>query len=224
MAVVNAFLFGIYGTTLSYLEYSFPSKSGMSPCLGNVFIAGAVSGLFNSLISCPVELTKIICQNQIKSPKVGPLSVLISRLNTLGIRGCCVGAVATVIRETPSYAVYFSSYEFFCRSFSSNGSSSDCSNFQLMLAGGLSGTLGWVSTYPADVIKTVVQAQVLSTPAELKNRRYKSFFGTGRLLVKEYGWRFLFRGLDATIIRAFPTNAAIFLGYSVAMSKFQFGE
>lgn len=83
---------------------------------------------------------------------------------------------------------------------------------ELMVAGGLSGVAGWLSTYPVDVIKTRIQAQSLS-----HQKRYASMWDCGQRIVKEEGWRVLWRGTAATVLRAFPTNAVIFLGYSWTM-------
>lgn len=88
----------------------------------------------------------------------------------------------------------------------------DLNGLELMMAGGLSGVAGWLSTYPIDVIKTRIQAQSLSG-----SKRYAGLWDCGQKIVREEGWRVLWRGTAATILRAFPTNAVIFLGYSWTM-------
>jgi solute carrier family 25 (mitochondrial carnitine/acylcarnitine transporter), member 20/29 len=219
VAVVNAFLFGVYGNALALLEQKFP-HSVESPNLINVFIAGGISGCLNSFISTPTELAKIVAQSSTKEP-VSPLSVLVDRYKFSGMRGCFLGFFPTVLRETPSYAVYFFAYEYLCRRLSPTGLSVDCSNVGLMLAGGVSGALAWVSTYPADVIKTAMQAQIITSEIGYRSRNYIGTLQTANYIVKVKGWPFLFRGMDATLLRAFPTNAAIFWAYSTVMSNLQ---
>ena len=77
------------------------------------------------------------------------------------------------------------------------------------LAGGLAGVNSWIITYPADVVKTRIQAQRLDQP-----QIYNNFFHGIECLVKGYkaeGGRFLWYGVVPTCVRAFPSNAAVFL-------------
>lgn len=123
---------------------------------------------------------------------------------------------STIARETPSYGVYFSSYEYFCRKLTRPGERvQDLDGLRLMLAGGLGGIASWLVTYPFDVAKTVIQSQNLSNKKDAKK------FATMRKVFKHYyradGYRFFFRGLNATIVRAFPTNAVTFFAYTSVM-------
>lgn len=86
---------------------------------------------------------------------------------------------------------------------------------KLLLAGGLSGVFGWLSTYPIDVIKTRIQAQSISHKD--KEMQYAGIVDCAQRLVKAEGPGTLWKGLGATIIRAFPTNAVIFLAYSTTI-------
>lgn len=72
----------------------------------------------------------------------------------------------------------------------------------LLFSGGLAGVVGWVCTYPVDVIKTRIQAQ------DMRNREYKNMVDCFRKVYRGEGMRVMFAGLGATVIRAFPTNAA----------------
>jgi solute carrier family 25 (mitochondrial carnitine/acylcarnitine transporter), member 20/29 len=52
---------------------------------------------------------------------------------------------------------------------------------------------------------------------EDSNPKYKNFFNAGKVIIREEGYRVLFRGMGATALRgifhitsAFPTNAATF--------------
>ncbi|KAK0169171.1 hypothetical protein PV327_011734 [Microctonus hyperodae] len=72
----------------------------------------------------------------------------------------------------------------------------------MLMAGGLSGIVSWVFTYPIDVIKSRLQAD--------KNSRYVGAIDCLKKSLNEEGVRCLFKGLNSTILRAFPTNAATF--------------
>ncbi|ORZ33460.1 mitochondrial carrier domain-containing protein [Catenaria anguillulae PL171] len=222
VAIVNALLFGVYGTFLE-AQLDHPNDT---PTLTQIFIAGSGSGLVNSLISCPMELSKIRIQNQTdathsfvktKMPHFNsPLHCLRYTVATQGIRGAFLGMVPTVLRETPSYGTYFFAYEALCRTLAKangykdeKGAESALRPWQLMLAGGLSGIAGWMSTYPADVIKTKIQSADPGT--------YRGFMDCARQTIASEGAAGLWRGSMATIVRAFPTNAATFVVWHHAM-------
>lgn len=90
----------------------------------------------------------------------------------------------------------------------------DLNSLELMLAGGLSGVAGWLSTYPFDVIKTRIQAHPLSSKSYIRSI---DTLQCGINIVREEGCGVLWRGTWATVLRAFPTNAVIFLAYSWTM-------
>lgn len=212
VALTNAFLFGVYGSIIEFQT----DGSNKHPSLQQIFWAGCGSGFANAFISCPTELAKIQLQNQIDSRAEnslkGPWDCLKRMYRSSGLIGCYRGMVATLWRETPSYGVYFVAYEFLCQRFSSQDR--QISNSMLMLAGGLSGIFGWLSSYPFDVIKTKIQAQNIDSS---KTKLYKGTISCFTESIKQEGWRVLFRGMNATIIRAFPTNAVIFLFYSSSL-------
>jgi solute carrier family 25 carnitine/acylcarnitine transporter 20/29 len=73
----------------------------------------------------------------------------------------------------------------------------------------MAGVNSWVITYPADVVKTRLQAQHLD-----QSPVYKSKFPGIECFkngLKVEGIRFCFHGLIPTCIRAFPSNASVFI-------------
>ena len=81
-----------------------------------------------------------------------------------GLRGIYRGLPVTVIRETPSYGAYFAAYDALCTWLTPAGThKSDLSWPRLLLAGGIGGMIGWLSTYPFDVIKTKMQGETPAT-------------------------------------------------------------
>jgi solute carrier family 25 carnitine/acylcarnitine transporter 20/29 len=82
------------------------------------------------------------------------------------------------------------------------GAKLDVPSAGLLMAGGLAGVVGWLSTYPIDVVKTRLQSET-SGPI-------KGLLRSVREIYRREGGRVLFAGLGATAVRAFPTNAATF--------------
>jgi len=83
-------------------------------------------------------------------------------------------------------------------------SKGELSLFAIMIAGGLAGMIFWAVSIPADVIKSRYQ-----TAPEGK---YTGLGHVYRNLIREEGASALFRGLGPALLRAFPANAACFIG------------
>ena len=78
------------------------------------------------------------------------------------------------------------------------------------VSGGLAGMMGWTLAMPFDVPKTNIQARY---DAKVVGSYFPELFRIAR----ERGVAGLYGGLGPTLIRAFPANAALFLG--VEMGK-----
>ena len=126
------------------------------------------------------------------------------------------GFPVTIIRETPSYGAYFVSYEMFCRMLKPEDG--ELTTGRLMLAGGLGGVVGWASTYPFDVAKTIIQGD-----PNILDKRHRPIrtMDCLQLLWRQNGVRALFKGLNATIMRAFPTNVAILSTWRLTITYFE---
>lgn len=81
----------------------------------------------------------------------------------------------------------------------------------LIISGGFAGIAAWLPCYPQDVIKSRMQ----SNPVKM------TLTETVKCLFRESGFRGFFKGLTPTMIRAFPANAATFLGYEFVMKLFK---
>jgi hypothetical protein len=71
--------------------------------------------------------------------------------NQRGIYGIYRGFSITLARELPSFGSYFTSFKWFCEKLSPTGKEADMKVWELLIAGGCAGTIGWVFTYPIDV-------------------------------------------------------------------------
>nr|KAJ3418674.1 hypothetical protein HK105_007993 [Polyrhizophydium stewartii] len=203
VALVNSLLFGVYGSALRFV-----AKDPDAPTVSDIFWAGSISGFVNAFFSSPMELVKIRLQNQDASATPlyrGPIDCIQKIFRTQGIRGLYRGLGTTLIRETPSYGAYFASFEIMSRMLLPKDADPNEPTASMLLAGGMAGVVGWLSTYPIDVIKTRLQSI-----EEDRKPRYRNLINAYRIIAREEGHRVFFSGLGATAIRAFPTNAATF--------------
>lgn len=191
VAVVNAIIFGVYGQT----QRCIPDPEA----LHSHFIAGALAGIAQSPISSPIELAKTRMQLQKNTGQFsGPLQCLMHTYRREGYRGVFRGFNITLLRETPSFGIYFLTYEALTRTSGSEPVSTLC----MLLAGGIAGSVSWTVSYPLDVIKSRIQA--------IDGHRYSGMIDCLRQSIRTEGYSCLYRGLSSTILRAFPTNAVTF--------------
>ncbi|XP_055352160.1 mitochondrial basic amino acids transporter-like [Paramacrobiotus metropolitanus] len=214
VAVINAIVFGVYGNAMRYLNNN--------ASLTNHFLAGMLAGGVQSLISCPMELAKTKIQIQgilgpdpMEAIKSGfaahqkpplyksPSDCLWQLYRQRGLRAVYRGFNATLSRELPGFGTYFFAYEYLVRlmtppSEEPGGPPGEIGIGRLLLAGGLSGIISWLVSFPQDVVKSRFQA----------DDQYRSATHCALLSYREEGLRVFGRGLWSTVLRAFPTNAA----------------
>lgn len=191
VAIINAIVFGVYGNVQRRMAH--PES------LTSHFMAGALAGLAQSFVCSPMELAKSRVQIQNSAAAYSsPLQCLLQIARTEGIRGVYRGLGITVAREMPGLGVYFVSYEMLTRTTSSE----PISTLHVLLAGGLAGSISWVAIYPLDVLKSRLQVD--------SSGRYQGLLDCYRQSIREEGYSFLARGLNSTLLRAFPMNAATF--------------
>ncbi|XP_015433086.1 PREDICTED: mitochondrial basic amino acids transporter-like [Dufourea novaeangliae] len=191
VAVVNAIIFGVYGQTQRHI----PDPDSLT----SHFVAGTVAGIAQSPICSPMELVKTRIQLQANSTSrfTGPLQCLAHTYKHEGYRGMFKGLGITLLREAPSFGVYFFTYE----AITKTSETEPVSTPWMLLAGGVAGTASWALTYPIDVIKSRIQAN---------GDRYTGMIDCFRRSVRTEGYSCLYKGLSSTILRAFPTNAVTF--------------
>ena len=85
----------------------------------------------------------------------------------------------------------------------------------VLTAGGLAGIISWVFNYPVDVVKSRIQADISGKYSGMIDCTIKSY--------QAEGWRVFVQGINSTVVRAFPTNAATF-GAVALFSRLVFGD
>jgi hypothetical protein len=82
------------------------------------------------------------------------------------------------------------------------------------MSGGFCGILSWLIVFPVDAIKTNLQKDIM-----MPQPRYTSFWNCAMSIVKKNGVRALYRGLNVTLIRAFPIHSLNFLVYEQVLKS-----
>uniref|UniRef100_A0A8C9Q723 Mitochondrial carnitine/acylcarnitine carrier protein n=1 Tax=Spermophilus dauricus TaxID=99837 RepID=A0A8C9Q723_SPEDA len=168
-----------------------------------LFAAGMLSGVFTTGIMTPGERIKCLLQIQASSGETkytGTLDCAKKIYQEFGIRGIYKGTVLTLMRDVPASGMFFMTYE--CVS--------ELSAPRILVAGGIAGIFNWAVAIPPDVLKSRFQT---APPGKYPN----GFRDVLRELIRDEGITSLYKGFNAVMIRAFPANAACFLGFEVAM-------
>ncbi|XP_063222213.1 solute carrier family 25 member 45-like isoform X2 [Bacillus rossius redtenbacheri] len=195
---LNSVFFGTYANTLRHLH---AGGDGNPPRRLNVFLAGCAGGVAQVFLACPVELIKIRLQAHTGS--LSPLRCVAGVCRTQGPAGLYRGFHVMLWRDVPAFGVYVLAYE----EVTATWPGSQGSVLQQILAGGTAGMLSWSAIIPLDVVKSRIQSD------NPENPRYR---GIADCLVKSYrndGLLVFGRGFSLIVLRAFPVNAAIFVGY-----------
>ncbi|KAK9810338.1 hypothetical protein WJX72_009024 [[Myrmecia] bisecta] len=217
IAVQSAVVFQTYGLSCRYLANRSGTPADQPVSLSKVYLAGMVAGTVQTAIITPVDLLKIRMQVQHAVPGssnyVGSLKQLRNVLAMEGVTGLYRGLGVTLIRDIPSHGVYFGIYEW-TREYLEPGSRMRGSEnpWALFAAGGLAGVLSWFSVYPLDVIKSRLQADPRSESP------YRGWIHCAKESYREEGGVVFWRGLTATLSRAFIVNAALFAVYEYSLN------
>lgn len=222
-AFYSATLFLSYGQAKALFDVE------NKPTVVRLMMAGFLTGSLCSFVEGPVDLIK--CRLQAQHPHhlaTTPACDLPSRgvvyqsswdcakkiVSERGMRGIFQGLGATLCRNVPGTAVYFTAYEWMRRFFARESESRDLSAGSVIAAGGMAGVVFWLSCYPMDLIKSRIQTD----HPDPSQRRYRGVLDCVRQIHATEGYRGFWRGFSACLVRAFPVNAATFLAFETFRS------
>lgn len=210
--VQNAVLFETYDRGLRWL-------APVAAPAALPWLAGAIGGLACCVITTPMELLKCRMQVDTRARSYGPLGEARATLQfvrmalaTDGLPGLFRGWWMTVFRDVPSYAVYYGAYDGARRIVTRSGRS--WSWHHQLVGGGIAGILSWICVYPVDVIKSRVQIASGSL-------RLHDVWLTAMRTVRTDGVQWMFSGIGATVVRAFPVNAVTFYVWELLRTALQ---
>ncbi|RYG52069.1 solute carrier family 25 protein [archaeon] len=184
--------------------------------LFDIGVAGAASAIPTTAIMAPGERIKCILQVQDagglaagQQRYAGPGDVVKRLVRSEGITSLFRGSLATLLRDGSGSFAYFAVYEAYKRHFTQHGHAASAST--VLIGGGLAGVFNWIVALPLDVVKSRIQIQTGAGAST-------SILAVARQLVKEEGVAGLYRGSAPALLRAFPANAACFMGMELSMA------
>ncbi|OJA16128.1 hypothetical protein AZE42_00067 [Rhizopogon vesiculosus] len=216
---IFAMSFWAYDASKNLIFRLTPKRTSESLSTAELAAAGFMSAVPTTLVTAPVERAKVLLQVQGQGgsgPQYkGVFDVMKHLYREGGIRSIFRGTGATIARDGPGSAVYFAAYEVTKKALTPAGSSSGDLNLgAIMFAGGTAGVAMWSIAIPPDVLKSRIQSAPSGT--------YSGFIDCFRKTVARDGATALWKGLGPAMARAFPANAATFLGVE-ASRKFMDG-
>lgn len=181
--------------------------------------AGSVASIFSSLVLCPTELVKCRLQAMYEMEASGKIaksqntvwSVVKTIMRTEGAVGFFNGLTTTIAREVPGYFCFFGAYELCRTAFAEhmNCEKDDIGVLPIVFSGGFGGGCLWLVVYPMDCVKSRIQVMSMTG-------KQAGFFKTLMTIARTEGVRALYSGLTPTMVRTFPANGALFLGYEAS--------
>uniref|UniRef100_A0A0K8TMR1 Putative mitochondrial carrier protein n=1 Tax=Tabanus bromius TaxID=304241 RepID=A0A0K8TMR1_TABBR len=179
-----------------------------------LFFAGAFSGVFTTSIMAPGERIKCLLQIQ-QGAATKKYDGMVDCAKKLykegGLRSIYKGTCATLLRDVPASGMYFLTYEYIKdKAAERAGPEAKLSLLATIFAGGMAGIANWAVGMPADVLKSRLQ----TAPEGTYKYGIRSVF---KELMKNEGPLALYKGVTPVMLRAFPANAACFIGFELCM-------
>jgi len=205
MVLENCMAFGVNAA----LKRAFPDTNNDGdikegpPSLLKPFAMGAITGCCSATVLLPSEIIK--CKTQISTERhITSTQIVKQMMKKQGMRSFFVGFDAQLCRDSCFYALFFGGYELSCYTFRTFVPSMP-DELNYFMSGGIAGMGAWFVAMPFDVPKTNVQSRY-------DTKVMGSYFPELIRVAKQRGIGGLYAGLGPTLIRAFPANAALFLG------------
>lgn len=193
-------------------------------------VAGAASAIPTTAIMAPGERIKVLLQTNGGSANAsssaapashkfnGPGDVVRHLVKTEGVGSLFRGSAATLLRDGIGSFAYFAVYEHIKRTLTPPAAPGQTkpalSPTAVILGGGFAGVCNWLVAIPFDTIKSRIQMATVSSGTGVASR--PGVISTAQQLIREEGPKALFKGVGPALLRAFPANAACFLGMEVS--------
>ena len=229
-AALNASIFLTYGSTTRLWDDISIGRDGdsssgknnnngtSSSSIAKEAICGGITGFVSSFVMCPTEHIKTKMQLNSTGNYNNSFHAAREILATHGTAGLYRGFAATAIRQAPGFCVYFGTYERLKEKLlqQRKNDAMRCNPLLASIfAGGIAGSLSWAIVYPVDLIKSRIQALPLDC-----TKVDRSIPRIATTIVRNDGWKALYRGFGITVLRAFPVNAVILTAHSELRTLF----
>lgn len=217
---IFAVSFWAYDASKQLIFAFTPNRKTEALSTAELATAGFLSAVPTTLVTAPVERAKVLLQVQGQGGSgtqyKGVFDVMGHLYKEGGVRSIFRGTGATLARDGPGSAAYFAAYEVTKKFLTPAGASpSDLNLSAVIIAGGTAGVAMWSLAIPPDVLKSRLQSAPTGT--------YSGLMDCARKTIAQDGVTALWKGFGPAMARAFPANAATFLGVEASrklMDKF----
>lgn len=202
-ALIKAMAFSVNTNAIPFFQHYTSHDTSL-------LLAAALSGFVTSFPTAPVERIKVMMQAQRKGTYTSDTDCFLRILQKDGVSGFLTrGLGLTVLRDAPSYPIYFVLYEWLMET--------DLAHhlpypIAPLLFGAFAGCMSWWPVYPIDCVKTEIQNKE-SGPS-------LSIVQVTRDMYDRDGLRAFWDGLDAKMLRAGVNHAVTFLLFDLIMDVF----
>ncbi|KAJ3867291.1 mitochondrial carrier domain-containing protein [Lentinula novae-zelandiae] len=183
-------------------------------------VAGGTAGGCQVIFTNPLEIVKIRLQVQGEAAKAegavprGAMHII----RQLGLVGLYKGASACLLRDIPFSAIYFPAYGHLKSDVFKEGyNGKQLSFMETLAAAGIAGMPAAYFTTPADVVKTRLQVE-----ARKGQTHYKGLRDAFVKIYHEEGFRALFKGGPARVLRSSPQFGFTLLAYEQLKKLFPY--
>ncbi|OBZ83062.1 putative mitochondrial carrier C29A3.11c [Choanephora cucurbitarum] len=234
VSIIKSVSFSIYEGTKGYLLQHGSQFDNLNSVAKVASIGGGVSGAFIGILSCPLELVKIqrqleqmMLKSQIEAGHLSASEASLAQSSTSwnavrqivkrkGIFGLWSGLGCHSARDALGTSIYFGGYESMKFLLSKQQAEGGATTGPLVhfMSGGFCGILSWLFVFPVDAIKTNLQKDIM-----MPQPKYNGVLDCAKHLVKKNGIKSLYRGLNVTLLRAFPIHSLNFLVYEQVLKS-----
>ncbi|KAJ7109932.1 mitochondrial carrier domain-containing protein [Mycena epipterygia] len=185
-------------------------------------VAGGTAGGCQVVFTNPLEIVKIRLQVQGEAAKAEGFAPkgAVHIIRQLGVLGLYKGASACLLRDIPFSAIYFPTYGHLKKDVFHEGYNGKQLSFvELLASAGIAGMPAAYLTTPADVVKTRLQVE-----ARKGQTHYKGLRDAFVQIYREEGFRALFKGGPARIVRSSPQFAFTLMSYEMFKKLYPWDE
>ncbi|KAI8082504.1 mitochondrial carrier domain-containing protein, partial [Gilbertella persicaria] len=216
VSIIKSISFSVYENSKAYYKKHYPILFDRDTMLSTMAIstfAGGISGAFIATLSCPFELVKVQKQLeylllQTSSISTGATPVEEKKFTSTSSWHSAREILKKKARDTIGTSVYFGGYETTKYILNGNRDASSAGPLTQFLAGGICGIMCWIVVFPLDLVKTLIQKEIL-----LPTLKYKSAKDCIHDIYSRNGLGGFYKGITVTLIRAFPIHSLNFLVY-----------
>ncbi|XP_067274416.1 solute carrier family 25 member 47-A isoform X2 [Pseudorasbora parva] len=219
ISMTSSVVFGTYQNCLQCLAQLRGIGSPNSKI--DIFLSGLAGGVAQISVMSPGDLVKVRLQCQTErrcrgfshgKPKYsGPIHCLLSIAKDEGILGLYRGALPLALRDGPSFATYFLTYNTLSSKLTPAGQR-EPEWAAVLFSGGVAGIAGWSVGTPMDVIKARLQMDGVCG-----EKRYRGLAHCITETARNEGPGVFFKSLGINCLRAFPVNMVVFAVYELSV-------